>query len=129
MAATTRKKGPVKGPVKGATKTPARKAPVKRVRKATIIEPGDVSKAVGEVPPLPARGAQKSTKYRDALEAVRKLGKGKSVAIATFTGKSGANDARKALNNGTYLCDGEPGEWDFQTRKTDTGSTLWATLK
>lgn len=116
---------PVKKPTAAGTSTPtARRKPIP----SQVISPDDVKANIGEVP-APRRGASKSTKYRDVLAEVRKLGKGQAVKIATFAGRSGAGYAKRALYSGEYLCDGAPADWDLQARRNDDGSELWATLR
>lgn len=146
--ATGRTKAPVKKAtaakkVAGTSKAPTKKlartlTPVKSVgvKKAStrggtrITNPGDVSARVVDEIPKVTRGSSKSTRYRDTLAAIRRdVGAGKSVIVAEFAGKAGAALARRQLLNGGLLCDGDPSDWTFSSRRVnDGGSILYAEL-
>lgn len=90
----------------------------------------DVTAAVVEEIPPRGRGSNRSSRYADVLAQVReKVGPGRPVAIATFVGKDGAGVARRDLERGNRLIDGDPSEWQFDSRRAaDGGSILYATL-
>lgn len=91
----------------------------------------DVTAAVvDEIPPARTATARRF-RYANVLAEVReKVGPGKAVKIAEFTGRSGATTVRRELVNGHKPVDGRVEDWEFTARRLDGGgSCLYAVLR
>lgn len=100
-----------------------------RVTQPTFTK--DVTKAVVDVlPPLGYDTNSRSTRYARVMRDIReKVGPGRIVVLATFAGRGGATQVKKAIERGERIVDGDLGDWQLEARRNaDGGSTLFCTL-
>lgn len=86
--------------------------------------------AVDELPVEERKVSDRQLRYQTAMRKVREeVGAGKWVPIATFAGRGGATQVRRAIEKGERPIDGDAGDWGIQSRtNADGGSTLWVRL-
>lgn len=88
-------------------------------------------RAVVDLPPSGHSTSARTMRYAEIQKGIRdSVEPGKWVPVATYAGRGGASVVKRALEQGARPTDGEPGDWEYETRRTDEGgSVLWCRLK
>lgn len=114
---------------KAKKRTSTRSAPRPRPTRDPEIPRGVVK--VDQLPPPRRTGPNSRTlRYQTKLAEIRKGAKvGEPCILARFKGPGGAGLVRRRILAGETPVDGKVSDWEFDARRVDDGSVLYATRR